>query len=272
MAFHKPEKIARLVVEDGIQKVRLPLSKMLMLGFLGGAFISLGFLLYIRVIGNLPQNWGSLVSIIGGSVFPIGLILVVLAGGELVTGNMLSVSMALYAKKISLKHVASNWFWITLANFGGALFVAYFFGHIVGLTESGPYLTKTIWIAQEKLHDSFIQSLISAIGCNWLVCLAIWLAYGVEDFIGKVLGIWFPIMAIVIMGFQQVVANMFIISAGIFAGELSWIDFSSNIIPVFIGNVIGGSGFVGFTYFTCYKKQNSEDINKVSLYKTEFLK
>lgn len=110
MAFHKPEQIAALVIESGVQKVRQPLSAMLILGFLGGAFISIGFLLNIRVLGNVPEQWGSLVNFIGGAVFPIGLMLVVLTGGELITGNMMSMSMALYARKISLKHVLHNWY------------------------------------------------------------------------------------------------------------------------------------------------------------------
>jgi formate/nitrite transporter len=259
MAFHKPEKIAELAIEAGAHKINLPLPTVLTLGFLGGAFISLGFLLDIRVIGNLPQQWGSLASFLGASVFPVGLILVILAGGELITGNMMSVSMALYARKISLNNLLHNWFWVTLANFAGALFVAYFFGHVVGLTEAGPFLDKTVAIAQAKLHDSFEQTLISAIGCNWLVCLAIWLAYGADDFIGKIIGIWFPIMAFVAIGFQHVVANMFVIPAAIFACHFSWVDFAGNIIPTFIGNAIGGAVFVGFAYFSSYQKQSYKD-------------
>lgn len=258
MSFHVPGKIAGMAIEAGVQKTRLSLPTMLMLGFLGGAFISLGFLLDIRVIGNLPQHWGSLSNLLGGIVFPLGLILVILAGGELITGNMLSVSIALYARKISLKQLLNNWFWVTLANFAGALFVAYCFGHVVGLTETGPYLGKTVAIAQAKLQDSFGQTIISAIGCNWLVCLAIWIAYGADDIIGKIVGMWFPIMAFVAIGFQHVVANMFVIPAAIFAGHFSWADFAGNIVPAFIGNAIGGAVFVGFAYFFSFQKSLKE--------------
>lgn len=255
MAFHKPQKIAEVTIETGVTKTKLPLSHMLLLGFLGGAFISLGYLLDIRVIGNLPAEWGSLANLLGGAVFPIGLILVVLAGAELITGNMMSVSMAFFAKKISIGRLVHNWGWVTLANLIGALFVAYFFGHVVGLTETGPYLDKTVALATSKLEDSFLQTFISAIGCNWLVCLAIWLAYGADDFIGKIAGIWFPVMAFVAIGFQHVVANMFVIPAAIFAGEFTWMDFIGNIIPAFLGNVAGGAVFVGLIYFYVYHKQ-----------------
>ncbi|MDP4172086.1 MAG: formate/nitrite transporter family protein [Bacillota bacterium] len=263
MAFHRPEKIAELAIEAGVNKTKLTLQNVLMLGFLGGAFIALGFLLDIKVIGNLPPQWGSFASLLGGAVFPVGLILVILAGGELITGNMMSIAMAFYAKKISIKNVLSNWFWVTLANFAGALFVAYFFGHIVGLTETGPFLIKTLAITQAKLHDSFVQTLVSAIGCNWLVCLAIWISFGADDVMGKIMGMWFPIMAFVAIGFQHVVANMFLIPAAIFAGHYTWMDFLGNIVPTFIGNIIGGAIFVGFAYFFSYQKQNNNGANTI---------
>lgn len=256
MAFQKPQQIAELTIETGVQKTKLPLTSVLILGFLGGAFISLGFLLDIRVIGNLPPEWGSLSTFLGAAVFPVGLVLIVLAGGELITGNIMSVSMAAYAKKITMKQLWNNWFWVTLSNFVGALFVAYFFGHVVGLTETGPFLDKTVALAEGKLAESFGQTVISAIGANWLVCLAIWIAYGADDMTGKIIGIWFPIMAFVAIGFQHVVANMFLIPAAIFAGYFTWGDFASNIIPTFIGNVIGGAVFVGLAYFSTYNKQS----------------
>lgn len=266
MAFHKPKQIAEITIDAGVTKTQLPISHLLLLGFLGGAFISLGFLLDIRVIANLPAEWGSIANLLGGAVFPVGLILVVLAGAELITGNMMSVSMAFYAKKISLGKVIHNWGWITFANLIGALFVAYFFGHVVGLTETGPYLHKTVAVAQAKVDESFLQTFVSAIGCNWLVCLAIWLAYGANDFIGKIFGIWFPVMAFVAIGFQHVVANMFVIPAAIFAGEVTWIEFIGNVIPTFLGNAVGGAGFVGLLYFYVYQKQEKQvqKLRKVS--------
>ncbi|MEJ9305491.1 formate/nitrite transporter family protein [Priestia megaterium] len=264
MAFHKPDKMLNIALEAGVSKTKLSLSSILMLGFLGGAFIALGFLLDVRVIGNLPAEWGSLSNLLGGVVFPVGLMLVVLGGAELITGNMMSVSIALYAGKISLRHLLHNWFWVTLANFLGAVFIAYFFGHIVGLTETGPFLDKTVAIAQAKIDDSFFKTLISAVGCNWLVCLAIWLSYGAEDVTGKILGIWFPIMAFVAIGFQHVVANMFIIPAAIFAGHFTWIDFMTNIVPTFIGNMIGGAVFVGLIYFSSYQQKQKEQLKKAS--------
>ena len=253
MAFHSPQSIANLAVEAGAKKAAMPTGQTLLLGFLGGAFIAFGFLLDIRVIANLPAQWGTLSSLLGGSVFPLGLMLIVIAGGELLTGNMMALPIAVFAKRATVGQLFRNWLLILISNFIGAVFVAYFFGHLVGLTETGPFLTKTVAIAQAKIDDTFIKSLISAIGCNWLVCLAVWLAYGAEDIGGKMLAIWFPIMGFVAIGFQHVVANMFVIPAAIFAGHFSWGDYFSNFIPVVIGNAIGGAVFVGLIYWISYK-------------------
>lgn len=147
MAYSKPAQIAEVSVEYGVKKAHYPLLTVLILGFLGGAFIALGFLLDIRVISSAPAEWGSIANFIGAAVFPIGLILVLLAGGELLTGNMMAVPLARMAGRISTGDVCKNLVLITLSNFVGALFVAYFFGHVVGLTASGDLILRSwsIW-------------------------------------------------------------------------------------------------------------------------------
>jgi len=255
MAFYKPEEITEIATNTGVSKASAGILKMLILGFFGGAFIAFGFLLDIRVMGTMPAEWGSFATFIGAAVFPIGLILVLLAGADLITGNMMTVAMAFYSKKITMAMLARNWFFVTLANLLGALFIAYFFGHYLGLTE-GAFAEKTIAIAQGKVDATFMQIFISGIGCNWLVCLAVWLCFGAQDFVGKIVGIWFPVMAFVTIGFQHVVANMFVIPAGIFAGgAITWGDFLQNVVPAFLGNVVGGAVFVGLAYYVAYQKK-----------------
>ncbi|WP_423410424.1 formate/nitrite transporter family protein [Heyndrickxia sp. MSNUG] len=253
MAFHSSQQIAELAVEAGMKKASMRPAHTLLLGFLGGAFISFGFLLDIRVIANLPQEWGSFSSLLGGAVFPVGLMLIIIAGGELLTGNMMALPIAVLAKRATLKQLGKNWLLVLVSNFIGAIFVAYFFGHIVGLTETGVFLTKTVAIAEAKIDETFFKTLISAIGCNWLVCLGVWLAFGADDIGGKILAIWFPIMAFVAIGFQHVVANMFVIPAAIFAGHFTWGDYLANFVPVFIGNAIGGGVFVALIYWMVHK-------------------
>ncbi|WP_242144604.1 MULTISPECIES: formate/nitrite transporter family protein [unclassified Bacillus cereus group] len=255
MSVYAPHEIANLAADSGKKKALLPLFPMLILGFFGGAFIALGYLLDIRVIGTMPKALGSFSTFLGAAVFPVGLILVILAGGELVTGNMMTISMAWFQKQITFFNVVKNLFIITICNFIGAVFVAYFFGHIVGLTE-GQFLAKTVSIAQSKLHDTAIQAFFSAIGCNWLVCLAVWLSMGSKEFSGKIIGIWFPVMTFVAIGFQHVVANMFVIPAAIFAGHFTWADYFPNFIVVFFGNLVGGMLFVALPYFLAYKQQS----------------
>ncbi|MGB8956206.1 MAG: formate/nitrite transporter family protein [Tumebacillaceae bacterium] len=254
MSFNSPQKIAEIATDMGARKASLPLSTMLVLGFFGGAFIALGFLLDIRVIANLPKEWGTFGSFLGAAVFPLGLILIVLAGGELITGNMMAIPMAWLSKRISTGLFIKNWVVITVSNFIGALFVAYFFGHVVGLTETGPFLTKTAAIAHAKIDEHFVEAFVSAIGCNWMVALAVWLAYGSEDFSGKILAIWFPIMGFVAIGFQHIVANMFVIPAAIFAGQATWGEYFANFVPVWLGNAVGGAIFVAFAYYTAYMR------------------
>lgn len=261
MAYYKPQQIAEVTVENGTKKAHNRLATMLVLGFLGGAFIALGFLLDIRVISGTPKEWSSITNFIGASVFPVGLILVLLAGGELLTGNMMAVPLARMAKKISTWETVKNLVLITLSNFVGAVFIAYFFGHIVGLTETGVYLEKVVDMAGHKLDATFLQAFVSGIGCNWLVALAVWLSYGADNMSGKILGIWFPTMAFVAIGFQHVVANMFLIPAAIFAGYYSWGEYVMNFIPVWLGNLVGGVIFVAAAYWVAYLRESNASSN-----------
>lgn len=258
--YLKPQEIKEATIETGVVKARNSLLTMTVLGFLAGAFIALGYLLYIRVTADAPAELGSITTLIGASLFPVGLILVLLGGGELLTGNMMAVSLARIKGRISTWELARNMIVITLTNFLGAIFVAYFFGHVVGLTASDVYLDKTVAVAGHKLHDSFLQAFVSGIGCNWLVALAVWLSYGAKSFSGKILAIWFPTMTFVAIGFQHVVANMFVIPAAIFEGYYSWGEYLTNFVPVWLGNFVGGSLFVAGAYVMAYNKKKQDDI------------
>ncbi|RHW42573.1 formate/nitrite transporter family protein [Neobacillus notoginsengisoli] len=253
-SYNKPEEIMNITVENGAKKAALPVRTSAILGFQAGAFIALGYLLSIRITAPLTGDIAGLGSILGATVFPIGLILTLIAGGELLTGNMMAVPLAGLARKVSLRGILQNWAIITVANFMGALFVAYAFGHVAGLTADGIYLAKTISIAEHKLDDTFLQAFVSGIGCNWLVAAAVWLSYGAKDIIGKIAGIWFPTMTFVAIGFQHVVANMFVIPAAIFEGHFTWSQYFANFVPVFLGNATGGAVFVAMAYWFAYNK------------------
>lgn len=252
MSFYSPKEIAAVAVQSGVAKNQSSISTLLILGFLAGAFIALGFLLDIHVINSLPADWGSFGGLLGASVFPVGIILTILAGGELLTGNMMTLPIACFARQISIGGVVRNWFWVTIANFIGSVAVAWFFGHMLGMTE-GDFLKKTVALATVKVNADFRSAFISGIGCNWLVCLATWLAYASKDVVSKIFGMWFPVMAFVALGFQHVVANMFLVPAAIFAGYLSWAEYLPNFVAVFLGNAVGGMVFVGLAYYLAYQ-------------------
>ncbi len=251
--FLTPAEIAKVASDAGADKAKYSVGKLLVLGFLAGAFIALGALFDIRVTAGLPEQWGTLKNLIGGAVFPIGLMFVVIAGAELLTGNMMTLPIALHDKRITLSELAYNWFWVLIGNLVGSLFVALVFGVWAHMLTVAPYDKATIAIAVTKAQLPFDATIASAIGCNWLVCLAVWLAYGARDITGKILGIWFPIMGFVAIGFQHVVANMFFIPAGIFVGApVSWGATLMEWIGAFIGNAIGGWLFVATAYWYAY--------------------
>lgn len=252
--MYTPDEILSISIENGQKKIQKPLVAKLILGFIGGAMISLGYLAYVRVSASIPADLASVQALVGAAVFPIGLIVILMAGGELITGNMMAVSTAWFAKKVSFRELLVNWVTITLANMVGALFVAYFFGHYLGLTSSGAYLNQVLSLTEHKVAATWLQAIISGIGCNWFVGLALWLCYGAKDAAGKLLGIWFPVMIFVAIGFQHSVANAFIIPAAIFEGGVQWGDFFRNFIFVYLGNIIGGAIFVSGFYYLSYRK------------------
>lgn len=252
--MYNPEQILSSSIEKGTKKIEKTLLAKLLLGFVGGAMIAMGFLADIRVSASIPTSLASVGALIGASVFPIGLIVILLAGGELVTGNMMAVSSAMYDRKVSVWDYVKNLFIITLGNIIGAICIAYFLGHFVGLTHTGVFRNAVISMAAAKVASPFWSSFISGIGCNWFVGIAVWLSFGAKDGAGKILGIWFPIMIFVAIGLQHSIANAFLLPAAIFEGGLSWLDFVKNIIPVYLGNIVGGSVFVSGIYYLSYRK------------------
>ncbi|MFC4652490.1 formate/nitrite transporter family protein [Lactococcus nasutitermitis] len=253
-----PAEILAATIHHGQEKVKRPLIEKAVLGFIGGAMISFGYLLYIRVVASVAEQLGSLASFIGASVFPIGLIVILMAGGELITSNMTAVSVSFFAKKVKFTDLVKNWLVITLFNVLGALFVAFIFGHLLGLTSAGVYKTELLNLANTKLSVSWYQAILSGIGCNWFVGLAMWMSYGAKDAAGKLLGIWFPVMAFVAIGFQHSVANAFVIPAAIFENGATWLDFIRNFLLVYSGNVLGGAILVAGFYTLGYRRQMRE--------------
>lgn len=254
-----PHEILQDVIDKSYAKSQSSVKMLLILSFLGGGYVGFGYIAFLKVVSGIPPEWSGLANLLGAAVFPICLICILIGGGELATGNMMLMALGKFSRKVSLPKLLRNWALVSLGNLAGALFMAYFLGHYVGLAE-GAALTKTIAIAESKVQMDFGRAFISAIACNWMVCMGIWFYFGSKQTSGRIIGIWFPVMTFVLIGLQHFVANMFIIPAGIWAGaNVSWHEFFANMLPVFLGNVTGGAAFVGASYLFAYKHLLKDD-------------
>jgi formate/nitrite transporter len=256
MAFKSPPEITAAGIKTGVAKAKLRPDKALVGSFLAGAYIAFGGLLAITVSSGLdPARWGSLPTLFTGAVFTLGLILVIIAGSELLTGNMALVPLAAYRRQVSIGEMLQNFGWVLIGNLAGSIFVAYFLAVKTGVVTAPLQLDRLSSIATAKgVTESEYQIFLRALGCNWLVCLAVWMALGAEDVAGKVLAIFFPIMGFVAMGFDHVVANMFFLPAAIFAHVpgINWWDAIHNWIFAFLGNLVGAAVFVAGAYYYLY--------------------
>jgi formate/nitrite transporter len=264
-----PQTIAETVASTvGVSKTTSPWVTVFVLGILAGAYIGFGGLLSTAVTFDLAKVTGiGFSKFMAGAAFSVGLMLVVIAGAELFTGNNLMLSSAM-AGKITFATMSLRWAVVWIANLVGSIIIALIL-HLSGLwkTGDGALGAYAVGIAYLKVNLSFVEVLIRAIGCNWLVCLAVWMAMAARQTVGKIFAIFFPIMAFVAIGFEHVVANMYFIPAGIFlhnwAGvaapaaydpaSLNWLSFLwKNMVPATIGNIIGGGVFVGMSYWGAY--------------------
>jgi len=279
MAFKKPEEIVETVCEVCTKKANLSLGKMFVLAFLAGVFIAFGAELSTIVSFDLGKFSVGFSRFLAGSVFSFGLMLVVIAGAELFTGNGLMV-IPLLEKRISFKQLLKNWSIVYIGNFIGSLFFAYLilYSGVYNLNNKA-VATYAVEIAANKVNLNFLEAFLRAIACNWLVALAIWLALAGDDVISKMAGIYFPIMAFVASGFEHSIANMYFVPIGILLKDaittqvnlanLTWLGFIlNNLIIVTIGNIIGGAFFVGFIYWYAYLRKKPSQ-NLISE-KTEF--
>jgi formate/nitrite transporter len=263
MSYNTPDQMALLAVESGVTKASYSPPKALIGGFLAGAYIAFGSLLAIVVTAGLdPTTWGGLITLFTGLVFSLGLILVIVGGAELLTGNMMLIPMAVFAKRVTVVQMLLNWLWVTIGNLAGALFVAYVLADKTGVIAKGtPNWTRLAAIAGGKADlETHLEQFLRAIGCNWLVCLAVWLAIAATSVSGKILAIIFPITAFVAMGFDHVVANMFFLPLAAFlnAGDVTFPHLIENLVFAFLGNVVGAALFVAGAYWYLYGQAASK--------------
>lgn len=262
-----PAEVANKAVAVGIKKAGLDFWTMFFLALYGGAYIALGAILATTVGTNGSEFPFGLNTLLKGLIFTVGLILVIVAGAELFTGNNLML-MAVLSKKITFGKMLRNWGIVYLGNLIGSVIIAAIMFISKQYTFAGGAIGKTaLTVANSKTGLEFWSAIGLGIMCNILVCLAVWMTFSARTTPGKILAIIPPIAAFVAAGFEHSVANMYFIPIGLFikwfdpafsnnAGEFANLTLSNfflkNLIPVTIGNIIGGAIFVGAMYWFIY--------------------
>ena len=261
---YAPAQIAERVHNVGVTKARLPFLQTAMLGLLAGGFIGLGSLYYTIVVSDPTLSFAA-ARVLGGLVFSLGLVLVVVAGAELFTGNNL-IAMAWADGKVSTAEVMRNWAIVCAANFVGAVGLALIV-FLSGHTEmNGGAVGKTyLQIAAMKSSLSPLSAFFKGVLCNILVCMAVWMTLAGHSVTDKVLAILFPISAFVAAGFEHSIANMYFIPLGMmlkYAADVAppgtdaigFAGLFGNLIPVILGNIVGGSVLVALVYYVIYRR------------------
>jgi formate/nitrite transporter len=270
MSDREPQEMAQAAVATGAKKTHRSWDRVLVSAFLAGAYIAFGALVAITVSSGLdPATWGTLPTLFMGAAFTLGLVLVLIAGSDLATGNMMLVPLSAMRGKTSVGDVVRNLTLVLVGNLVGAVFVAFFLAvqtGVIGHAGAGgsPGLTyeRLAAIAEAKATgESSWQVFLRGVGCNWLVCLAVWMSLASKSISGKILAIFFPIMAFVAMGFDHVVANMFFLPAAIFAGvpDLGWGDVLLNWLFAGLGNLVGAVVFVATSYWYLFLRDQPDD-------------
>ncbi|MBZ9633247.1 formate/nitrite transporter family protein [Clostridium sp. FP1] len=270
------KEVCNYVESLGIRKANNKFIQTLILGILAGAFIAIGGF-SAAMASHSIENVG-VAKLVSGIIFPVGLMLVIICGAELFTGNCL-LTVAYAQKKITLKKMLKNWTIVYFANFIGAFIIVvliYYSGLLS--TSGGKFGGYVIKVAAYKCGLTFIQAFTSGILCNFVVSLAVWGSYAAKDVVSKVFISFFPIMAFVIAGFEHSVANMYYLLLGLFAkvnpayvelshqsaekvANINFVHIAQNLIPTTLGNIVGGGFFVGLAYWLIFNKAVLKDVD-----------
>jgi formate/nitrite transporter len=285
--FYTPPEITTYVLNAGYKKSILPAKKMLLLSIMAGIFLSLAAHGTVIASHNIP--YPAAARIVSAVIFPVGLILILLSGCELFTGNCLIIVSCLQ-KKAKWKYFAKSLFFVYLGNLLGSLAVVFSLSWFNNATHADPLISAyNIKVAAYKSSLTPAAALLSGIFANLLVCMGVWLCYAAKSISGKIMGVFYPVFLFIILGVEHVIANMYYIPMGLLAKandaniiaavkfgvlpeKLSHLTLSNsiinNFIPVTIGNIIGGAIAVGAFFWLVFLKEDIEDNKTVLITKT----
>jgi formate/nitrite transporter len=251
--YKTPREAVKAICIIAMRKSEMRLDMQAMLAFLAGVWVAFGGLSMISVVGGMPDFSPGIQKLAGGVVFPVALMLIMATGGELFTGNVMIFCIALADRKVSIMALARSWIVTWTCNFVGALAAAGLLGYLTDYFASPPWIDYLRALTTSKINVSWGVQVLRGAGCNMLVCLALLIGTATEDMGGKFIVALFTIGTFAIIGFEHCVANMFVLSLGLMYGAPTSVGamMGSNIVPVTIGNVIGGA-FVGLSMWYSY--------------------
>lgn len=265
--MNSPKEVLALYCAVGVSKTKRPVLKTFVLAVFAGMFIALAGV--GATIAPVTVSSASAGKFLGACIFPAGLAMVIVAGSELFTGNNLMI-ISLLEKQITVGALLKSWVIVYVGNFVGAVLVAFLCakGRVFTLFDSAA-ASAVVSAAAGKTGMTFAAAFIKGVLCNFLVCIAVWMAFAAKTVPGKIIAVFFPVMLFVLCGFEHSIANMYYIPAGLFtvgdsayggiqaAAGLTWGNmFLKNLLPVTLGNIVGGSGLVGCGYWYAYHGKN----------------
>jgi formate/nitrite transporter len=262
---YSPAEIQDGVEKLGVKKAHMPFLPEFMLSIVAGCSIAFGGMFFVIVLAD-PTLGFAVQRLMGGGVFALGLALVMICGAELFTGNCLIV-MAWSNGQVRTSELLRNWTIVWIGNFAGALSIVFllYMAHFADL-NNGNAGTAIVKLAIAKMAPDMTTIFFKGILCNVLVCLGVWLAYAGRSVSDKMAGMILPVACFVAAGFEHCVANMFFlpmawvlsetghVAAGVDVSSITMVNIAHNLIPTTLGNIVGGSGFVGLIYWVIYRK------------------
>jgi len=263
MSYVSPEDVVENMIKAGQAKAKLPVKDLLLRGALAGVF--LGYATTLAFTASLQTQ----LPIVGALIFPVGFVMVILLGLELVTGNFALIPTALFSGKVKINNMFLNWFWVIVGHLIGSIFYALLFVLAItnfGHTNENPMIEELIKVAEFKTiayksmgMDGVFTAFIKAILCNWMVALGAVMAMTSQSTTGKIAAMWLPILIFFGQGFEHAVVNMFVIPAGMMLGaNVSFSDWWLwNQLPVTFGNLTSGFFLAGLAFYVTHKKKTN---------------